>query len=71
MIAKGKHGLKAHIPIRTHQFLKKHSEGHGIGQLIADMADCYEALPKMARQMEAQTNLLQQVLERLEDHDAH
>src|SRR5215475_3733277 len=70
MIAKGKHELKTHIPQRTYQYLKKHAEGHGIGQLIADMADCYEALPKMARQMEVQTNLLQQVLERLEAPDA-
>jgi hypothetical protein len=70
MIAKGKHELKTHIPQRTYQYLKKHAEGHGIGQLIADMADCYEALPKMARQMEVQSNLVQQILQMLEANNA-
>ena len=71
MIAKGKHELKTHIPIRTYQYLKKHAQGHGIGQLIADMADCYEALPKMTRQMEVQSNLIQQILQVLEDSNTH
>jgi len=56
MIARGKHELKTHIPLRTYHFLKNHSEGHGIGQLIADAVDCYASLPKLARQMETQGN---------------
>jgi hypothetical protein len=66
MIAKGKHELKTHIPIRTYEYLKKHAEGHGIGQLIADAVDCYANLPKLARQVEVHSTHLERILELLE-----
>jgi len=66
MIAKGKHELKTHIPIRTYEYLKKHAEGHGIGQLIAEAVDCYANLAKLTRQVEVQGNHLERILELLE-----
>jgi hypothetical protein len=70
MIAKGKHELKTHIPIRTYQLLKNRAEGHGIGQLIADAMDCYANLGKLTRQVETQGNQIEHILRLLEARDA-
>ena len=67
MIAKGKHELKTHIPIRTHEYLKKRAErGHGIGQLIAEAVDAYASLDRLSKQMEVQGNHLERILQLLE-----